>query len=124
MPKEVVCTDIAPTPQANFSQAIKSNGMVYVSGTGPFHAATGKIVGNTIQVQVAQRLKNISAILRAAGSSLERVVSATFMLVNESDVPGLNEEMGKVVSEGSTGKARCKTAHLATRHANFHRGNC
>ena len=95
MAREIVNTDRAPKAPASFSQAIKSNGMVYVSGQGPFDAATGKIVGNTIQEQVAQCFKNVSNILRVAGSSLDRVVSATFILVDESDFPGLNEEWVK-----------------------------
>ena len=69
--------------------------MIYVSGQGPFHPATGKIVGDTIQEQTAQCFKNIAAILHAAGSSLDQAVSATFILVNESDFPGMNEEWMK-----------------------------
>ena len=95
MAKIVVQTDMAPKPPASYSQAIKSNGMVYVSGQGPFHAATGKVVGDTIQEQTAQCFKNIAAILQAAGSSLDKAVSATFILVNESDFPGMNEEWVK-----------------------------
>lgn len=95
MAREVVNTDRAAKAPASFSQAIKSNGMVYVSGQGPFDAATGKIVGDTIQEQVAQCLKNVSSILLAAGSSLDRVVSATFILVDETDFPGMNEEWVK-----------------------------
>lgn len=95
MTREVVFTDMAPKPPASFSQAIKSNGMVYVSGQGPFHPATGKVVGETIQEQTAQCLKNIAAILNAAGSSLEKAVTASFILVNESDFAGMNEEWVK-----------------------------
>jgi 2-iminobutanoate/2-iminopropanoate deaminase len=95
MTKVIVQTDGAPKPPTGYSQAVKSNGFVFVSGQGPFHAATGKVVGETIQEQAAQCLKNISAILDAAGSSLEKAVSATFILVNESDFPGMNEEWVK-----------------------------
>jgi 2-iminobutanoate/2-iminopropanoate deaminase len=95
MAKIVVHTDMAPKSPASYSQAIKSNGMVYVSGQGPFHAATGKVVGDTIQEQTAQCLKNIAAILHAAGSSLDQAVSATFILVSENDFPGMNEEWVK-----------------------------
>lgn len=95
MAKIVVQTDMAPKPPASYSQAIKSNGLVYVSGQGPFHAATGKVVGDTIQEQTAQCFRNIAAILHAAGSSLDKVVNATFILVDESDFPGMNEEWVK-----------------------------
>ena len=56
---------------------------------------TGKIVGDTIQEQTAQALRNISAILEAAGSSLAKAVSATVIMTHETDFPGLNEEWAK-----------------------------
>ena len=95
MTKIIVQTDMAPKSPASYSHAVKSNGLVFVSGQGPFHAATGKVVGETIQEQTAQCFKNIAAILRAAGSSLDKVVSTTFILVEESDFPGMNEEWVK-----------------------------
>jgi 2-iminobutanoate/2-iminopropanoate deaminase len=65
---------------------------MFVSGTGPHDPATGKIVGETVQEQTRQCLKNISAILEAAGTSLDRVVSATVILLEEADFAGMNEE--------------------------------
>jgi 2-iminobutanoate/2-iminopropanoate deaminase len=65
---------------------------VFVSGTGPQDPVSGKIVGETIQEQTRQCLKNISAILEAAGTSLERVVSATVIILEEADFAGMNEE--------------------------------
>jgi len=53
---------------------------------------TGKLVGDTIQEQTRQCLSNVSAILEAAGTSLERVVSATVILLEETDFAGMNEE--------------------------------
>jgi 2-iminobutanoate/2-iminopropanoate deaminase len=65
---------------------------VFVSGTGPHDPATGKIVGETIQEQTGQCLKNVSAILEAAGSSLDRIVSVTVIILEETDFAGMNEE--------------------------------
>ena len=96
MAKIIVQTDNAPKSLAGYSQAVKSGGFVFVAGQGPFDARTGEVVGTTIQEQTAQCLKNIAAILQAANSSLERgAVSATFILGEESDYAGLNEEWGK-----------------------------
>lgn len=95
MAKVIVNTDNAPKSLAGYSQAVKSGGFVFVAGQGPFDARTGEVVGTTIQEQTAQCLKNIAAILQAANSSLERAVSATFILGEESDYAGLNEEWGK-----------------------------
>ncbi|HET8844870.1 MAG TPA: Rid family detoxifying hydrolase [Ktedonobacteraceae bacterium] len=99
MAKIIVHTDAAPKSLAGYSQAVKAGGLVFVSGQGPFDARTGEVVGTTIQEQTAQCLKNIVAILQAAGSSLEQAVSATFILGEESDFAGMNEEWGKWFSE-------------------------
>jgi 2-iminobutanoate/2-iminopropanoate deaminase len=71
---------------------VRAAGLVFVSGTGPFDPVSGKIVGETIQEQTRQCLQNISAILKAAGSSLDQVVSATVIVLEESDFAGMNEE--------------------------------
>ena len=78
-----------------YSLAVKAAGLVFVSGTGPFELGTGKIKGETIQEQTRQCLTNISAILTAAGSSLEKVVSATVIILEEQDFAGMNEEWAK-----------------------------
>jgi len=94
MAKEIVTTDNAPKSMA-FSQGIKAGGLVFVAGQGPLDATTGEVVGITIQEQTAQCLKNIDAILQAAGSSLDQVVSATFILGDPDDFAGMNEEWVK-----------------------------
>jgi 2-iminobutanoate/2-iminopropanoate deaminase len=92
MARDIIRTPNAPTPPATYSQAVRAAGLVFVSGTGPFDPKTGKIVGETVQEQTRQCLQNISAILSAAGSSLEQVVSATVIVLEESDFAGMNEE--------------------------------
>lgn len=92
MSREIVRTSRAPTPPATYSQAVRAGNLVFVSGTPPFDPATGAVVGETIQEQVRQCLANISAILEAAGSSLDRMASATVILVDGADFAGLNEE--------------------------------
>lgn len=95
MTKEIVSTDQAAKSPAAYSQAVRSCGLIFVSGQGPFDAATGDVVGSTIQQQTAQCLRNVEAILQAAGSSLDKAVSATFILAKESDFDGMNEEWVK-----------------------------
>jgi len=94
MTREIIQTDAAPKSPA-YSQAVKSGGFVFVSGQGPFDPVSGDVVGESIQEQTRQCLTNIKAILTAAGSSLEKVVSATFILYDESDFAGMNEEWVK-----------------------------
>ena len=95
MAKQIVHTDHAPKSLAGYSQAVKAGGLIFVSGQGPFDPTTGDVVGTTIQEQTRQCLKNIEAILQVAGSSLDKAVSATFILDDESDFAGMNEEWGK-----------------------------
>lgn len=92
MPRQIIYTPNAAKPPASYSQAVKAGGLIFVSGTAPHDPQTGALVGTTIQEQTRQCLKNISAILEAAGSSLDKVVSATIVLAEEEDFPGMNEE--------------------------------
>lgn len=92
MSRQIVSTPKAATPPPTYSQAVKAAGLVFVSGTGPADPASGKLVGETIQEQTRACLTNIAAILEAAGSSLDRLVSATVILAEESDFAGMNEE--------------------------------
>ena len=89
---DIIRTSNAPSPPPTYSQAVRAAGLVFVSGTAPLDPVTGKIVGETIQEQTRQCLRNISAILIAAGTSLERIVSATVILLEETDFAGMNEE--------------------------------
>ena len=95
MPRDIIQTANAPAPPPAYSQAIRAAGLIFVSGTGPQDPVTGKIVGEAIQEQTAQCLRNIAAILEAAGSSLDKIVSATVILAEESDFAGMNEEWVK-----------------------------
>jgi len=96
MPREIINTPDAPGAAAYgsfpYSQAVKAAGLVFVSGQGPFDPASGTIVGETIGEQTRQALANCDAILRAAGSSMAKVVNATFILRDSEDFAGMNEE--------------------------------
>ena len=92
MARDIVFTPKAARPPPAYSQAVKAAGLVFVSGTAPADPATGRIVGETIQEQTRQSLANIAAILEAAGSAMDRIVSATIVLADEDDFAGMNEE--------------------------------
>ena len=92
MSRTIVRTSEAPPSPPTYSQAVKAAGLVFVSGTGPFEPETGRVKGDTIQEQTRQCLTNISAILKGAGSSMDKIVSATIILIVEEDFSGLNEE--------------------------------
>lgn len=92
MPRQIVFTSNAAKPPAMYSQAVKAAGLIFVSGTAPHDPVTGAIKGDTIQEQTRQCLTNIAAILEAAGSSMDKIVSVTIVLADEDDFPGMNEE--------------------------------
>ena len=107
MAKQIIHTDLAPQSPM-YSQAVKAGGLVFVSGQGPSNPATGAIAGSTIQEQTCQCLRNIAAILEAAGSSIERIVSATFILAKPEDFAGLNEEWAKWFPENKPARQGAK----------------
>ena len=92
MPRQIVYTRRAATPPSTYSQAVKAAGLVFVSGTGPHDPVDGQIKGTTIQEQTRQCLTNIAAILEEAGSSLDKIVTATIILADEDEFAGMNEE--------------------------------
>ena len=92
MSKTIISTQNAPAAPPSYSQAVKAAGLVFVSGTAPVDPVTGRIVEGPVQAQVAQCLRNIAAILEAAGSSLDSAVSATLIVADEEDFSGANEE--------------------------------
>ncbi len=92
MPRQIIFTPNAAKPSPTHSQAVKAAGLIFVSGTGPTDPANGQIGGTTIQQQTRQCLTNIASILEAAGSSIDNIASATVILAEEEDFPGMNEE--------------------------------
>ena len=92
MTREIIFTANAAKPPPTYSQAVKAGGLVFVSGTAPVDPATGVIKGTTIQEQTRQCLANIQAILVAAGSAMDKLVSVTVILADEDDFAGMNEE--------------------------------
>ena len=95
MDKTIVSTPNAPGGLGGYSQAVKAAGMVYVSGMPPVDAASGAVIGETIQEQTAQCLRNVQATLEAAGSTLAHIVWAIWSLRNPDDFDGFNEEWAR-----------------------------
>ncbi|KAG0175110.1 hypothetical protein DFQ28_005022 [Apophysomyces sp. BC1034] len=86
-----VQTAAAPAALGPYAQAIKANGMVYTSGQIPMVAETGNIVEGGISEQTRQSLTNVSAVLKASGSSLEKVIKTTVFLQDMNDFAAMNE---------------------------------
>jgi 2-iminobutanoate/2-iminopropanoate deaminase len=108
MGRQIVFTSQAAKPPATYSQAVKAAGLIFVSGTAPHDPATGEIKGKTIQEQTRQCLVNVVAILEAAGSSLDKIVSATVVLADEDEFQGMNEEWLKWFPENPPARQGAK----------------
>ena len=91
----LVVADGAPQAIGPYSQAVVVDGMVYTAGQIPLDPKTGGIVGQTTAEQAEQVLRNLEAILKAAGSGLDLVVKTTVYLVDMADFPALNEVYAK-----------------------------
>jgi 2-iminobutanoate/2-iminopropanoate deaminase len=89
--KKTISTTNAPAAIGPYSQAIEANGTLYVSGQIPIDPATGKLVEGDIQEQTHRVLKNMSAILEAAGYSLNDVVKTTCLLADMDNFKSFNE---------------------------------
>ncbi len=92
-------TDKAPRAVGPYSQAIVSNGLVFSAGQIGLDPETGALVGSEIESQTHQVIKNLSAVLEKAGSSLSKVVKTTCYLKNISDYQAFNEIYGKYFTE-------------------------
>lgn len=95
---EKISTPNAPGAIGPYSQGIKTDGMVYTSGQIALDPATGAMVGANVAQQTEQIMKNLSAILQAAGTSLENVVKTTCFLADIADFAAFNEVYGKFIA--------------------------
>ena len=91
----VVATDQAPAAIGPYSQAITTDGMVYAAGQIALDPQSGELVGRTAAEQAEQVLRNLAAVLQAAGSSLGNVVKTTVYLADLADFQAVNEVYGR-----------------------------
>jgi 2-iminobutanoate/2-iminopropanoate deaminase len=93
--KDIVNSDRGPKPIGPYSQAVKINGLLYLSGQIPLDPKTNEMVGGDIKAQTERVLENIKGILEAAGSNLHHVVKTTVFLKDMNEFPAMNEVYGK-----------------------------
>jgi 2-iminobutanoate/2-iminopropanoate deaminase len=112
--KEVIRTDTAPAPfqGAPYSQAIKANGFVFVSGQLALKPDHAEMVADNITGQTEQVLANLRAILEAAGSSLDRLVKTTVFLQSLDDFPAMNEVYKLHVGDEPPARSTVEVAKL------------
>jgi 2-iminobutanoate/2-iminopropanoate deaminase len=110
--KEIVSTENAPGAIGPYSQAVKAGNMVFVSGQIPIDPNTGEFVAGDIPEQTRQVLKNLSAILEAAGASLNDVVKTTVFLADMNDFAAMNAVYAEFFNDNKPARATVQAARL------------
>lgn len=110
--REVIFTENAPKAIGPYSQAVKAGGFVFVSGQIPVDPSTGELVVGDIKVQTERVLENVKAILKAAGSSLDKVVKATVFLSDMNDFAAMNEVYARYFVSAPPARAAVQVARL------------
>ena len=115
--KVVISTPLAPAAIGPYSQAIRVGRTVYVSGEIGIDPVTGQFAGVTIEDQTDQALKNVAAILAAAGLTLDNVVTTTVYLLDVSDFAGMNAAYGTYFTNAPPARGTIQVAALPKKGA-------
>lgn len=110
--KTIVQTEKAPAAIGPYSQAVKAGGFVFLSGQVALDPASGQVVAGDVRAQTERVLKNLQAVLAAAGSSLAAVVKATVFLADMNDFAAMNEVYGRFFSSDPPARATVQAARL------------
>jgi 2-iminobutanoate/2-iminopropanoate deaminase len=110
--REIIESQRAPRPIGPYSQAVRANGFVFVSGQIPVHPDTGLVTQGDIGIQTVQVMQNLSAILEAAGTGLDRIVKTTVFLSNLDDFAGFNRVYEEYFAQGKPARATVQAARL------------
>jgi len=110
--KNAVITDRGPKPIGPYSQAIKANGFVYLSGQLALEPKTGEMVGSDIRQQTERVLENIKGILEAAGVNLHHVIKTTVFLKDMNDFPAMNEIYARYFTSAPPARSTVQVSRL------------
>jgi 2-iminobutanoate/2-iminopropanoate deaminase len=110
--KQVIKTERAPQAIGPYSQAVKAAGFVFASGQIPIDPETGEFVAGGVAEQTAQVLKNLSAVLEAAGTTLEQVVKTTVFLADMKDFAAMNEVYARFFTGSAPARATVEASAL------------
>ena len=110
--KHAIATKDGPQAIGPYSQAIKANGFIFVSGQVAIDPATQQVVSGDVAAQTERVMKNLSGILKAAGSGLENVVRSTVFLKNMGDFAAMNEVYGRHFTSTPPARSTVEVARL------------
>lgn len=112
MAREIVATDQAPKAIGTYSQAVKVNSTVYLSGQIPLVPATMEVVEGDMRTQISQVFDNLQAVTKVAGGSLDKLVKVNIFLTDMSHFPLVNEVMAEYFTEPYPARAAVGVASL------------
>ncbi len=110
--KETISTEEAPGAIGPYSQAVKAGNLVFCSGQIPIDPTTGEFVSGNVAEQTHQVLKNLSAVLEAAGTDLNNVVKTTVFLADMNDFAAMNEVYAEFFNQNKPARATVQAARL------------
>jgi 2-iminobutanoate/2-iminopropanoate deaminase len=110
--RDVISTNDGPKAIGPYSQAIRANGFVFVSGQVALDPVTNTLVTGDIAFQTDRVLKNLNGILKASGTGLDKVVKATVFLKNMNDFTAMNEVYGRYFSSAPPARSTVEVARL------------
>jgi 2-iminobutanoate/2-iminopropanoate deaminase len=110
--REVIATKDAPQAIGPYSQAIRANGFVFVSGQVAIDPATQQVISGDVATQTERVLKNLTGILQAAGTGMEKVVRSTVFLKNMGDFGAMNDVYGKYFHSAPPARSTVEVARL------------
>ena len=110
--REVIATKDGPQAMGPYSQAIRANGLVFVSGQVAIDPGSQQVIEGDVAAQTDRVMKNLSGILKAAGSELEKVVRSTVFLKNMGDFAAMNEVYGQYFKSAPPARSTVEVARL------------
>ena len=110
--REVIATNDGPKAIGPYSQAIRANGFVFVSGQVAIDPATQQVISGDVAAQTERVLRNLAGILKAAGSELGKVVRSTVFLKNMGDFAAMNEVYGRYFQQEPPARSTVEVARL------------
>ena len=110
--REIVKTEKAPAAIGPYSQAVRAGGLIFASGQIPLDPQTGEFVAGGVAEQTEQVMRNLSAVLEAAGASLAQVVKTTVFLADMNDFAAMNEVYGRYFRENPPARATVEASRL------------
>ena len=112
--KDIVLTDRGPKPIGPYSQAVKSNGLLFVSGQVAIDPRSNEFVPGDIRQQTERTLENLKGILEASGANLHHVVKTTVFLKDMNDFAAMNEVYGRFFTAAPPARSTVQVARLPT----------